>query len=103
MKPEIQPSLTINVQELKKAALLYRAINNKLRQQLLKFIHGKGRAGVSEIRNGLKLEQLVVSLHLAILREAGLVSREAVGRQVFYTVNYVRLYQLHEMAANLLD
>ena len=58
--------LKIDVLQLKKAALILRAINHKLRQQILKLVHQNGRMTVTEIYVKLRLEQSVASQHLAI-------------------------------------
>ena len=72
---KIDPELKIDVLTLKKAALVLRAVNHKLRQQILKLIHQKGRITVTEIYVKLRLEQSVASQHLAILRKAGWAAR----------------------------
>jgi DNA-binding transcriptional ArsR family regulator len=46
---------------------------------------------VSDIVNKLDVTQPTVSHHLAILREAGLVSIREEGKQTFYTLNQERL------------
>jgi DNA-binding transcriptional ArsR family regulator len=58
--------LKIDVLQLKKAALILRAINHKLRQQILKLIHQNGKMTVTEIYVKLRLEQSVASQHLAM-------------------------------------
>ena len=94
--------LKIDVIQLKKAALILRAINHKLRQQILKLIHQNGRMTVTEIYVKLRLEQSVASQHLAILRKAGYVSTLRDGKFIFYSVNYSRLDQVHSIVHDLL-
>lgn len=94
--------LKIDVMQLKKAALVLRAINHKLRQQLIKLIHQNGKMTVTEIYVKLRLEQSVASQHLAILRKAGLVNTLRDGKFVYYSVNYLRLDQVHSIAHDLL-
>ena len=96
-----QPTLVINAKELKKAAMIYRAVNHKLRKQFLDYIHAKGRVTVTELYIKMRLEQSVTSQHLAILRGAGLVVNERQGKFIFYSVNYQRLKQLHEVAREI--
>jgi DNA-binding transcriptional ArsR family regulator len=95
---ETENILYIEVLELEKAALIFRAINHGLRCELLQLIHKNLRMTVTEIYVQLQLEQSVASQHLAILRKAGLVSTERDGKNIFYSVNYNRLKQLHEKA-----
>jgi DNA-binding transcriptional ArsR family regulator len=87
--------------QLRKAALNYRAVNNKLRQTILRFIHKEGRVTVTPVYQKLKLEQSVASQHLAILRKAKIVATEREGRFIFYSINYQWLQQLHDIADSL--
>ena len=63
--------LKVDLLEVKKAALVLRALNHKLRQQILKMIDESGKMTVTELYVKLRLEQSVASQHLAILREKG--------------------------------
>jgi DNA-binding transcriptional ArsR family regulator len=99
---EAENVLAIESLELKKAALIFRAVNHSLRQEILRLIHQNLRITVTEIYIKLKLEQSVASQHLAILRKAGIVSTERDGKCIFYSVNYNRLKQLHEIAKELI-
>ena len=53
--------LTLDIIQLKKAALVLRAINHKLRQQIMKLIYQNGKMTVTEIYIKLRLEQSVAS------------------------------------------
>ena len=94
--------LKIDVIQLKKAALILRAVNHKLRQQIMKLIHQNGKMTVTEIYVKLRLEQSVASQHLAILRKAGFVSTLRDGKFIYYSVNYDRLEQVHGIVHELL-
>ncbi len=94
--------LKIDVLQLKKAALILRAVNHKLRQQILKLINQKGRITVTEIYVKLRLEQSVASQHLAILRKAGFVKTLRDGKFIHYSVNTDRLEEVHKFAQQLL-
>jgi DNA-binding transcriptional ArsR family regulator len=85
---ESTDELDIKILEIRKAALVYRAINHKLRQDMLRLIHKSGKITVTELYRKMNLEQSVASQHLAILRTAGFVSTERDRRFIFYTVNY---------------
>jgi DNA-binding transcriptional ArsR family regulator len=94
--------LKIDVFQLKKAALVLRAINHKLRQQILKLIHQNGQMTVTEIYVKLRLEQSVASQHLAILRKAGFVNTLRDGKFIYYSVNSDRLREVHQFSQDLL-
>ena len=94
-------SINVDYHALKKAALVLRALNHKLRQQLLKLIEDEKRITVTEIYVRLRLEQSVASQHLAILRKAGIVSTERDGKFIYYMVNYKRIDEISQFVKNL--
>jgi len=98
----LDKDLKVDLLQLKKAALVLRAINHKLRQQILKLIHQKERITVTEIYVKLRLEQSVASQHLAILRKAGFVNTERDGKFIYYSVNNQRLQDVNRFAQDLL-
>jgi DNA-binding transcriptional ArsR family regulator len=85
------------------AALVYRAINNKTRQAILRKMHAKKQITVTELYTDLELEQPVVSNHLAALRRTGFVITQRIGRQILYSINYSRLEHLHLASAKILS
>src|SRR5215470_6757551 len=99
--PENGNELKVDLLNLKKASLILRAINHKLRQQILKLIDEQGRITVTEIYVKLRLEQSVASQHLAILRKAGFVKTERDGKFIYYTVNPERLEELNKFVKEL--
>jgi DNA-binding transcriptional ArsR family regulator len=92
----------IDAIQLKKASLIFRAINHKLRQQIFKFINQHSKITVTQIYVKLRLEQSVASQHLAILRKAGFVITERDGKFIYYSVNHARLAEVHKIAQDLL-
>jgi DNA-binding transcriptional ArsR family regulator len=96
-------SLKVDLLNVKKAALILRAVNHKLRQQVLKLIDEQGRMTVTEIYVKLRLEQSVASQHLAILRKAGFVTTERDGKFIYYSVNTNRLQELNQFVEELLN
>ena len=66
--PETNENLRLDFLHMKKALLILRALNHKLRQQILKLLDEKRKVTVTEIYIELRLEQSVTSQHLAILR-----------------------------------
>jgi DNA-binding transcriptional ArsR family regulator len=95
--------LLIDTLLLKKSALILRAINHKLRQQILKKIDEKGKVTVTEIFTELFLEQSVASQHLAVLRKAGFVDTKRDGKFIYYSVNYNRLKEVMKIVSQLTD
>ena len=102
MAQEHTRDLTIEETEVRKAALVFRAINHRLRQQILRLLHEKGQMTVTELYSRLFLEQSEASQHLAILRKANYVLTRRSGKFIYYSVNYQRLAEIREAAEKLL-
>jgi len=96
-------SLKVDLLNVKKAALVLRALNHKLRQQILKLIDEHGKVTVTELYVKLRLEQSVASQHLAILRKAGFVKTTRDGKFIYYSVNSTRLEELNQFIEQLLQ
>ena len=94
-----QPKAAYN--NLKKAALVLRALNHKLRQQILSLIEAENKITVTEIYVKMRLEQSVASQHLAILRKAAIVDTQRDGKFIYYTINYDRLAQINSLTDEL--
>lgn len=101
--PESETELKVDLLNVKKASLILRAINHKLRQQILKLISETGKITVTELYVKLRLEQSVASQHLAILRKAGFVKTERDGKFIYYSVNTSRLDDLNKFVESLLN
>lgn len=96
-------NFVIETIQLKKAALIFRAINHPLRQQILQLLHNQQKMSVTNLYVKLRLEQSVASQHLAILRRVGFVTTEREGKKVFYSVNYKRLEFVTGQALSLIQ
>lgn len=94
--------LKVDLQSVKKAAVVLRAINHKLRQVILRLILQKEKITVTELYTHLRLEQSVASQHLAILRKAGFVKTQRDGKFIYYSVNHERLADLDRFVKELL-
>lgn len=97
-----RPKPLINESLLENAALIFRAVNNKMRQKMLNHLHKKGGMTVSELYSLLKMEQSITSQHLAILRRAGFVTTKRDGKFIYYFVNNKRMKEVHQNAEELL-
>jgi ArsR family transcriptional regulator, virulence genes transcriptional regulator len=94
-------SVKVDFLNLKKAAMILRALNHKLRQQIVKIIDENKKLTVTEIYIRLRLEQSVASQHLAILRRAGIVKTTRDGKFIFYTVNHDKIRQIMKSVDDL--
>lgn len=103
MEPSLQHELKIDTLQLKKAALILRAINHKLRQQILNLIHKNGKMKVTDIYVKMRLEQSVISQHLAVLRKAGFVSSFRDGKFIYYSTNDKKIDDTQHAVQNFLS
>src|SRR5438309_2109518 len=86
--------LSVDYSVISKASLVLRALNHKLRQQIMNLIDKKKEITVTEIYSKLKLEQSATSAHLAVLRRANLVLTRREGQSIIYRLNYVRIREI---------
>jgi ArsR family transcriptional regulator, virulence genes transcriptional regulator len=94
-------AITLDLLELKKADLVIRALNHKLRLNILKMLGEKPKSPVTSIYVKLRLEQSVASQHLAIMRRAGIVKSEREGKFIYYSVNENRIGEIQKLAKKL--
>ena len=95
--PETNENIKLDFLHIKKTLLILRALNNKLRQQIIKLVDERRKVTVTEIYIELRLEQSVASQHLAILRTAGLVTASRDGKFIHYSLNYKRLKDVNRL------
>ena len=78
----------------------FKAFSDPNRLSLLVHLASCGpTVNVSELQSCCKVHISVISRHLAVLRQAGIISREKKGREVVYHVNYGKLVAaLRELA-----
>lgn len=88
--------------QVKKSSLILRALNHKLRQQILKLLEEQIKQTVTEIYIQLRLEQSVASQHLAILRRAGIVKTQREGKFIYYLLNHDRIIDISACVLELI-
>jgi DNA-binding transcriptional ArsR family regulator len=86
---------------IKKASLVLRALNHKLRTQIVEYIRERGKITVTQLYVHLRLEQSVASQHLAILRKAGVVETERVGKFIYYSVKESRIKEITRLCEEM--
>ena len=95
--------ILLNYAELRKAVLVLRAVNHKLRQRIISLLEENTEMTVTDIYIKLRLEQSVASQHLAILRRAGVVSTERQGKYIYYSLDKERLKQINRLVEELAE
>lgn len=91
----------MNYKLFKESALVLRAINNETRQQILDLLNNKGEQTVTEIMIRLRMDQSVVSQHLGILRNAGIVNYRADGKFRYYFIEEKKMNLLKSCCEKL--
>ncbi len=96
-----QNDIQLDYAELRKAVLVLRAVNHKLRQRMIDLLEENEKMTVTDIYIKLRLEQSVASQHLAILRRAGVVVTDREGKFINYSLNKERLAQISRLVEEL--
>ena len=94
-------NIELDYAELRKAVLVLRAVNHKLRQQIIDLLEENGEMTVTDLYIKLRLEQSVASQHLAILRRAGVVATDRQGKFIYYRVDKDRINQINRLTEDL--
>ena len=71
-----------------------RALADPLRWRLLRLLHDRGETCVCELLDELGTTQSNISMHLRVLRDAGLITSQKVGKWAFYTLDQERVESL---------
>ncbi|WP_292895923.1 ArsR/SmtB family transcription factor [Nitratireductor sp.] len=66
-------------------AEIFKALADPTRRQIMERLCG-GERNATELREGLAMSQPAVSQHLAVLRGAGLIEEQKLGRQMRYRI-----------------
>jgi len=93
--------IQLDYAELRKAVLVLRAVNHKLRQSIIDLLEENEKMTVTDIYIKLRLEQSVASQHLAILRRAGVVATDRQGKFIYYSLDKDRLSQISRLVEEL--
>ena len=93
--------IQLDYSELRKAVLVLRAVNHKLRQKIIDLLEENSKMTVTDIYIKLRLEQSVASQHLAILRRAGVVATDRQGKFIYYSLDADRLNQISRLVEEL--
>ena len=93
--------IQLDYADLRKAVLVLREVNHKLRQRIIDLLEDSETMTVTDIYIKLRLEQSVASQHLAILRRAGVVLTERQGKFIYYSLDKNRLNQISVLVEDL--
>ncbi len=75
----------LTTEQLESASQILKAMAHPIRVSIMSTLEGK-KLNVTQIYEALDLEQSVVSHHLGILRDKGVLNAERDGKNVFYSL-----------------
>lgn len=75
------------------AAALFRSLGDPIRLKIVKRMSG-GEVRVSDLTRELGLPQSTASMHVACLRDCGLVEGRSQGRSVYYSLSHPELMDM---------
>src|SRR5689334_17555980 len=93
--------IELDFTKVKAAAMVLRAVKNRLRQKVLLLIDKNPGISVTRIYKELHLEQSVASQHLAILRQSGIVKTQREGKSIRYSADYESIKAVSALAGQL--
>ncbi len=81
---------------------LFKTLSEPVRIEILRFLIQNGRSDIGAIAEKLPQDRSVISRHLALMSEAGMLKTEKDGRHVFYEINGQNfLEKLEAIVANI--
>ena len=83
MTPEKSPT-DLPEEVVQETARMLRCLGHPLRLRILDFLEQNDECTVTEIHEGLEIEQAVCSQHLNLMRDKGILARRKEGVNVFY-------------------
>jgi DNA-binding transcriptional ArsR family regulator len=93
--------ISLSTEQLEQASEMLKAMAHPIRVSILSLLQDK-KLNVTEIYQALDLEQSVVSHHLGILRDKGVVLAERDGKNVYYTIKHEILSSVIECVSQCL-
>lgn len=96
-----EKTTVIKSEDLLKAVMTLRAINNPLRKRIIDLVNSNVDITVTKIYQKLKIEQSVASQHLAILRKSGFLTATRNGKFIYYNVNEERFAEMNAIIVQM--
>lgn len=93
--------IKLDYNNLRKTILVIRAVNHKLRQEIINLLDEYPRLTVTEIYIKMRLEQSIASQHLAVLRRSNVVVTKRDGKCVYYSLNKDHLNHIADLIKEL--
>ena len=94
-------NFTLHVKKLKEALLNLQSINHPVRLEIIKLLNQKQQLPVTQIYKSLKAEQSIISQHLSVLKNAGIVKAERQGKFIYYSLEKDMLEKVNGLIQGL--
>jgi ArsR family transcriptional regulator len=78
------PGIELPNQLVETTARMLKCLGHPIRLRILDLLETKGECTVTEVHEGLDLEQAVCSQHLNLMRDKGILARRKEGVHVYY-------------------
>ncbi len=85
---------TVSAQAIEETARILRCLAHPVRLQILDLLERKGEMTVTEVYEGVGIEQAVASQHLSLMHDKGVLERRKDGVHVFYRIGDSRAYKV---------
>ena len=89
----------LDQRQLDQATDILHALSHPLRLQIVDYMGARGEATVLDLHGALGLEASVISNHLRVLRQAGIVDTERQGKYINFLVDSERLETIRQAIA----
>ncbi len=84
----------VEILKLERAAEMLKAIAHPIRIAIINLLEQKKQMSVTQIHEGLSIEQAVASHHLSILKNKGILASKREGKNSYYFLKHERLTQI---------
>jgi len=84
----------INLDKIKSATDLLKGVAHPIRLSIIELLTNNTRLCVTDIHEKIEVEQAVVSQHLKILKDKGILDSEKEGKKSFYFIKNEKFKQL---------
>ena len=101
LTPSAGEEIKLDYNTFRRAVLVIRSVDHKLRQQIIKMLEESPRLTVTEIYIKLRIEQSIASQHLSILRRSGLLHTKRSGKFIYNSLNKERLAEIETLIKNI--
>lgn len=81
---------------MKEIDLVFKALADSSRRQLLDSLHNQNGQSLSQLCNGLNMTRQAVTQHLSLLEAANLISIQWQGREKLHYFNPVPIQEIYE-------